>query len=254
MQKRIKAKKYLGQHFLDDLSIAKQIVSLSTSQKANVLEVGPGMGMLTQFIIEKDWIVKVIEIDIDCVNFLIEKYQNSTEIIQGNFLSLDLKKIFDSSFVLIGNFPYNISSPILFRIFENRDSIDEIIGMFQKEIAERIAIKKGKKRGILSVLLQAFYTIEYCFTVHPNAFTPPPKINSGVVKMKRNTRLKLDCDEDLFIKIVKAGFNQKRKLLRNALKTFTFEKNHEIDNLLLKRAEQLSVNQFVKLTQNVQKI
>jgi 16S rRNA (adenine1518-N6/adenine1519-N6)-dimethyltransferase len=154
---------------------------------------------------------------------------------------------------LIGNFPYNISSQILFKAFENRNTITEVVGMFQKEVAERVASLKGKKKGILSVLLQAFYNIEYCFTVDEHVFNPPPKVKSGVIKLVRNTRKKLDCDEKLFIQIVKTGYNQRRKTLRNSLKSFSLEPNSEIDILLQKRAEQLDVEDFIKLTQHVEK-
>ena len=173
------------------------------------------------------------------------------KIVEGDFLKLDLNK-FENNISIIGNFPYNISSQILFKAFDNRDKVTEVVGMFQKEVAERIACIKGKKKGILSVLLQAFYDIEYCFEVDNYLFDPAPKVKSGVIKMKRNSRKKLECDEKIFIKIVKAGYNQRRKTLRNSLKSFTLNSNSEIEILLQKRAEQLDVEEFIFLTKNVQ--
>jgi 16S rRNA (adenine1518-N6/adenine1519-N6)-dimethyltransferase len=173
------------------------------------------------------------------------------KITEGDFLQLNLKEKYLYDFSLIGNFPYNISSQILFKAFENRNQISEVIGMFQKEVAERVACKKGKKRGILSVFLQAFYDIEYCFTVNEDVFTPPPKVKSGVIKLVRNSRKELPVDEQKFKRIVKAGFSQRRKTLRNALKPFTFINESEIANLLPLRAEQLSVDDFIKLTKHV---
>lgn len=249
MHKPIKAKKNLGQHFLIDLIIAEKITSLINPKIQNILEVGPGTGVLTQFIIKKKAKIKLIEIDPDCVNILKKKYRQN--IILDDFLILNINNVFDKPFTLIGNFPYNISSPILSKIYENRDCIAEVIGMFQHEIAERVTCMQGKKRGILSVLIQAFYHVEYCFKVTSENFSPPPKVESGVIKLVRNQRKKLECNEDRFIKIIKSGFNQKRKLLRNALKKFTFEDNGDTRHLLLKRAEQLSVEDFIKLTNYV---
>ena len=166
-------------------------------------------------------------------------------------MQLNLKEKYPYPFSLIGNFPYNISSQILFKAFENRDQIPEVIGMFQKEVAERVACKKGKKRGILSVFLQAFYDIEYCFTVNEDVFTPPPKVKSGVIKLVRNSRKKLPVDEQKFKRVVKAGFNQRRKTLRNALNPLVLINESEIANLLTLRAEQLSVDDFIKLTNHV---
>ena len=172
-------------------------------------------------------------------------------IIEGDFLKLKLEEITKKKISIIGNFPYNISSQILFKVFENRDKITEVVGMFQKEVAERVASIKGKKKGILSIFLQAFYNIEYCFTVNEDVFTPPPKVKSGVIKMIRNERKELECDEKKFIRIVKAGYNQRRKTLRNALKSFSLNSNHEIDELLQKRAEQLDVKDFIIITKNI---
>ena len=173
------------------------------------------------------------------------------KIIEGDFLQLEIDKLYKEPISLIGNFPYNISSQILFKAFENRDQIPEVIGMFQKEVAERIVCKKGKKRGILSVFLQAFYDIEYCFTVNEDVFTPPPKVKSGVIKLVRNNRKELTVDEQKFKRVVKTGYNQRRKTLRNALKPFTLINESEIEHLLHLRAEQLSVDDFIKLTNHV---
>jgi 16S rRNA (adenine1518-N6/adenine1519-N6)-dimethyltransferase len=248
--KNVRAKKHLGQHFLNDTRIAFDITNLLSKNTKNVVEIGPGMGMLTQFLVKKDYITKVIEIDTESVFYLRLNYPKLT-IYEGDFLQLNLKEEYPCNFSLIGNFPYNISSQILFKAFENRNQIPEIIGMFQKEVAERIACKKGKKRGILSVFLQAFYDIEYCFTVNEDVFTPPPKVKSGVIKLLRNKRKELSVDEKKFMRVVKAGFNQRRKTLRNALKPFTLIHEKEIADLLPLRAEQLSVDDFIKLTNHV---
>jgi 16S rRNA (adenine1518-N6/adenine1519-N6)-dimethyltransferase len=248
--KNVRAKKHLGQHFLNDTRIAFDITDLLSKNTKNVVEIGPGMGILTQFLVKKDYITKVIEIDTESVFYLRLNYPKLT-IYEGDFLQLNLKEEYPCNFSLIGNFPYNISSQILFKAFENRNQIPEIIGMFQKEVAERIACKKGKKRGILSVFLQAFYDIEYCFTVNEDVFTPPPKVKSGVIKLLRNKRKELSVDEKKFMRVVKAGFNQRRKTLRNALKPFTLIHEKEIADLLPLRAEQLSVDDFIKLTKHV---
>ena len=248
--KNVRAKKHLGQHFLNDSGIAFDITDLLSKDTKNVVEIGPGMGILTQFLVKKDYITKVIEIDTESVFYLRLNYPKLT-IYEGDFLQLNLKEEYPCNFSLIGNFPYNISSQILFKAFENRNQIPEIIGMFQKEVAERIACKKGKKRGILSVFLQAFYDIEYCFTVNEDVFTPPPKVKSGVIKLLRNKRKELSVDEKKFMRVVKAGFNQRRKTLRNALKPFTLIHEKEITDLLPLRAEQLSVDDFIKLTNHV---
>ena len=248
--RKVKAKKHLGQHFLKDLSIAEDIVNQLTIKKNTILEIGPGMGILTQFLITENIDFHVIEIDKESV-FYLRLHYPELKIIEGDFLKLNLNT-FENNISIIGNFPYNISSQILFKAFDNRDQVTEVVGMFQKEVAERIACVKGKKKGILSVLLQAFYDIEYCFTVDNHLFDPPPKVKSGVIKMKRNNRKELECDEKIFIKIVKAGYNQRRKTLRNALKSFTLNWNDEIEILLQKRAEQLNVEEFILLTKNVQ--
>ena len=248
--KDVRAKKHLGQHFLNDEQIAFNITDLLSEGTKNVVEIGPGMGVLTQFLVKKDFTTEVVEIDTESVFYLRLNYPK-LNVHEGDFLQLQLKEKYPYPFSLIGNFPYNISSQILFKAFENRDQIPELIGMFQKEVAERIVCKKGKKRGILSVFLQAFYDIEYCFTVNEDVFTPPPKVKSGVIKLVRNTRKELTVDEQKFKRVVKTGFNQRRKTLRNALKPFNLINESEIEHLLPLRAEQLSVDDFIKLTNHV---
>lgn len=248
--KNVRAKKHLGQHFLNDEQIAFDITDLLSEGTKNVVEIGPGMGVLTQFLVKKDFTTEVVEIDTESVFYLRLNYPKLS-VHEGDFLQLKLKEKYPYSFSLIGNFPYNISSQILFKAFENRDQIPEVIGMFQKEVAERIVCKKGKKRGILSVFLQAFYDIEYCFTVNEDVFTPPPKVKSGVIKLVRNNRKELTVDEQKFKRVVKTGYNQRRKTLRNALKPFKLINESEIEHLLPLRAEQLSVDDFIKLTNHV---
>ncbi|MDP7567283.1 MAG: 16S rRNA (adenine(1518)-N(6)/adenine(1519)-N(6))-dimethyltransferase RsmA [Flavobacteriales bacterium] len=248
--KNVRAKKHLGQHFLNDEQIAFDITDLLSDGAKNVVEIGPGMGVLTQFLVKKDYKTEVVEIDRESVFYLRLNYPD-LEIHEGDFLQLDLKEQYPYNFSLIGNFPYNISSQILFKAFENRDQIPEVVGMFQKEVAERIACKKGKKRGILSVFLQAFYDVEYCFTVDEHVFNPPPKVKSGVIKLVRNSRKELPVDEKKFKRVVKAGYNQRRKTLKNAMKPFELINENEIADLLALRAEQLSVDDFIKLTNHV---
>jgi 16S rRNA (adenine1518-N6/adenine1519-N6)-dimethyltransferase len=248
--KNVRAKKHLGQHFLNDEQIAFDITDLLSEGTKNVVEIGPGMGVLTQFLVKKDFTTEVVEIDTESVFYLRLNYPKLS-VHEGDFLQLKLKEKYPYPFSLIGNFPYNISSQILFKAFENRDQIPEVIGMFQKEVAERIVCKKGKKRGILSVFLQAFYDIEYCFTVNEDVFTPPPKVKSGVIKLVRNNRKELTVDEQKFKRVVKTGYNQRRKTLRNALKPFILINESEIEHLLTLRAEQLSVDDFIKLTNHV---
>ena len=248
--KNVRAKKHLGQHFLNDEQIAFDITDLLSDGAKNVVEIGPGMGVLTKFLVKKDYKTEVVEIDRESVFYLRLNYPD-LEIHEGDFLQLDLEKQYLYNFSLIGNFPYNISSQILFKAFENRDQIPEVVGMFQKEVAERIACKKGKKRGILSVFLQAFYDIEYCFTVDEHVFNPPPKVKSGVIKLVRNSRKELPVDEKKFKRVVKAGYNQRRKTLKNAMKPFEIINENEIADLLALRAEQLSVDDFIKLTNHV---
>ncbi len=248
--KNVPAKKYLGQHFLKEEDIAFRITNLLHKNTKHVLEIGPGMGALTKFLIKKNIKLETIEIDEDSVRYLNSLYPKLV-VKNEDFLKIDIKTRYSKGISLIGNFPYNISSQILFKIYENKNYINEIVGMFQKEVAERIVCQNGKKRGILSVFIQAFYNTNYCFTVDPKYFIPPPKIQSGVVKFIRNKRRNLNCDENLFIKIVKKGFSQKRKTLRNSLKTFNFENKKEIEHLLNFRAEQLTVDNFIKITNHV---
>lgn len=248
--RHVRPKKHLGQHFLNDKNIAIQITSLLNRTIDHVVEIGPGMGVLTQFLLEKEYKTHTIEIDRESIAYLKLNYPNLI-IHEGDFLKVNLKKEYPFKFALIGNFPYNISSQILFKIFENKDQIPELVGMFQKEVAERIACKKGKKRGILSVLIQTFYNVEYCLTVDKHVFTPPPKIQSGVIKLTRNNREKLPVEEKKFKHIVKTAFNQKRKTLKNALKSLNLIEDKEILDLLTLRAEQLSIDEFIKITQHV---
>ena len=243
-------KKSLGQHFLNDISIAKKIVeSLSPCQ--NILEIGPGTGILTQFLLKKNNNLKLVEIDNESVNFLILELKiNKSIIYNQDFLNLDLSKIFENNnFSVIGNFPYNISSQIVFKIIENRKLIPEMCGMFQYEVAERICENEGsKKYGIISVITQAFYETKLLFEVSNNFFSPPPKVNSAVILLKRKKNLKIDCDEKLFFKIVKLSFQQRRKTLRNSLKQINLSDNLREHIIFDKRPEQLSVDQFVDLT------
>jgi len=248
--KGVRAKKHLGQHFLNNRKIALNITNLLNKKIRNVIEVGPGMGALTQLLIQNNYITYVIEIDIESVSYLRLKYPD-LNIYEGDFLKINLKEQYPFKFSLIGNFPYNISSQILFKVFENRNQITEVVGMFQKEVAERIVCKKGKSKGILSVLLQAFYDIEYCFTVNEDAFTPPPEVKSAIIQLRRNKRDKLYLDDNKFKHVVKTAFNQRRKKLRNALKPLTLENPEEISDLLILRAEQLSVDDFIKITHHV---
>lgn len=251
----VRPKKALGQHFLTDTNICKKIVAQyhNYSGNGNVLEIGPGMGAITRFLLEKpDLQLQVFEIDTDSVNYLSQTFPKlEGKIFSGDFLHYDLKTLFDSNtFAVVGNFPYNISSQILFHCIDYHNQIPEIMGMFQKEVAERIAEKPGsKKYGILSVLLQTYYDIDYCFTVSEKVFNPPPKVKSGVISCKRNKRKTLPVAEHLYKKVVKTTFNQRRKTIRNSLKnivnTQVLPDNHP---LLSQRPEQLSVEDFITLT------
>lgn len=248
----VHAKKFLGQHFLKDENIARQIADSLTATTPHVLEIGPGMGVLTKYLYNKEGLdFHAIEIDRESVAYLHEHYP-TLHVIEGDFLALDLSTLFSEPFAVIGNFPYNISSQILFKVFDNRNCIPEVVGMFQKEVAERVAAKPGSKTyGILSVLLSAFYNIEYLFTVHENVFNPPPKVKSAVIRLRRNDVTSLECDETLFVKVVKIGFNQRRKTLRNALKQLSLPLDAVPVQLLSLRAEQLSVNDFITLTKSL---
>lgn len=254
--KRVRAKKHLGQHFLKDLTIAKAIAdSLSGEGYKNIIEVGPGMGVLTQYLIPKKFITHVIELDQESVRYLKAEYPElSQRIYSSDFLKLNLKEITNQSFALIGNYPYNISSQILFKALEYKDQIPEIVGMFQEEVAERVASEPGnKKYGIISVLLQAYYNIEYLFTVDEHVFDPPPKVKSGVIRLRRNNTKTLDCNEKFFKQLVKQAFSQRRKTLRNALKPLISKSDFD-DPLLKLRAERLSVKDFVYLTNQLERI
>lgn len=251
----VRAKKHLGQHFLTDESIASRIADSLTGLTTHVLEIGPGMGMLTKYLVAKSELdFHVVEIDSESVVYLHDHYPQ-LHVIEGDFLRLDVTTLFQDSFAVIGNFPYNISSQILFKVYESRNQVPEVVGMFQKEVAERVAAAPGSKTyGILSVLLSAFYDIEYLFTVHEHVFNPPPKVKSAVIRLRRNGVTTLDCDEKLFTTVVKTGFNQRRKTMRNALKPLGLALDTLPDDLLLKRAEQLTVADFVLLTQRLQSV
>ena len=252
----VKAKKYLGQHFLTDKNIAKKIVdSLQVaSQYKQVLEVGPGMGILSDYLLQKEeYETSLIDVDLESFQYLEKKYPLlGDRLINGDFLKLDFKDVFPGPFGIIGNFPYNISSQILFKILENRDQVVEVVGMFQKEVAQRCAEKPGSKEyGILSVFLQAYYEVEYLFTVKAGVFNPPPKVLSAVIRLTRNRVEQLECDEKLFWLVVKAGFNQRRKTLRNALSSLINKDEMGNDPMLDLRAERLSVADFVHLTKMI---
>ena len=249
----VRAKKHLGQHFLTDDNIAARIVA-SLKENDNVLEIGPGTGVLTKHLLQiKDFNLKVIEIDRESVEYLLQQYPElNGKIISADFLHYDLKSLFDNHFTIIGNFPYNISTQILFKVLDYRDMVKEVVGMFQKEVAVRIASGPGTKDyGILSVLLKAFYNIEYLFTVNENVFIPPPKVKSAVIRITRNEINKLNCDEKLFFTVVKTAFNQRRKTLRNALSSLQFNADEKLVYLFTKRAEQLRVEEFIFITQHV---
>jgi len=248
----VKPKKQLGQHFLNDKNIASKIVDALDDTTTDLLEIGPGTGVLTDFIIKKDIPgFKIIEIDRESVAFLNEAYPNLKEqLISGDFLKMDLGEVFPGGFSIVGNFPYNISSQILFKVWDYRHQVNEVVGMFQKEVAMRVAAPPGSKTyGILSVLLQAYYDIEYLFTVSEDVFTPPPKVKSGVIRLKRNKVTQLDCNEKFFKTVIKTAFNQRRKTISNSLKSLGF-KNHpeELEHLSKQRPEQLSVAEFIEIT------
>ena len=245
----VKAKKHLGQHFLKDLKIAERIAGIIPEGTKNVLEVGPGMGVLTQFLLKNENInLKAVEIDSESIAYLNTHFPQ-LDLINGDFLKMDLNTIFNGEkFAVIGNFPYNISSQIFFKALEHRDLVEFVGGMLQKEVAERICAPAGNKTyGILSVLLQAFYKTDYLFGVSEQVFIPPPKVKSAVVALVRNQTLTLDCNEDFFVQTVKTAFNQRRKTMRNSLKKFA-ENRPFTDKIFDLRPEQLSFSQFVSLT------
>ena len=250
---KVRAKKHLGQHFLKDLHIAKKIAdTLEGTSYSKVLEIGPGMGVLTQFLLQKDYETFVIEIDTESVQYLQKHFPElENHIIEADFLKVDLTRYFGSdSLAIIGNFPYNISSQIIFKTLDNRERIPEFAGMFQKEVARRITAFPGSKTyGILSVLTQAFYTVEYMFSVPANVFAPPPKVESAVIRMTRKEGYQLPVPEDVFRKVVKTAFNQRRKTIRNSLKSFNLSDKLREDSIFAQRPEQLSVEEFINLTQ-----
>ncbi len=249
---QVRAKKALGQHFLTDLGIAERIADSLEGCNLPVLEIGPGMGMLTQFLLSKSYDTRVIELDKESVSYLKENFpQLEGRIIEGDFLKMDIEDYMPKAqqFALIGNYPYNISSQIFFKLLEYRDQIPFCSGMLQKEVAMRLASPPGKKDyGILSVLLQAWYDVEYLFTVDEHVFNPPPKVKSGVLKMTRNSRTDLGCSEAHFKRIIKTAFNQRRKTLRNSLKAIFGADYDYSDPIFRLRPEQLSVEQFIDLT------
>jgi len=258
--KQVRPKKNLGQHFLTDFSIAKRIAdTVDACPDIPVLEVGPGMGVMTQYLVEKPRPFKVVEIDRESVDYLNEHFPKLRENILGeDFLRMDLRKVFDGQqFVLTGNYPYDISSQIFFKMLDNRDLIPCCTGMIQREVALRMASQPGNKQyGILSVLIQAWYDVEYLFTVEPGVFNPPPKVQSAVIRMTRNKVQHLGCNEELFKRVVKTTFNQRRKMLRVSLKQLLpAESSFFNDNasLLTKRPEQLTIPEFVELTNRIEK-
>lgn len=256
MQHQVKAKKHLGQHFLNDTNIAKKIVDalLEKDNQTPIIEIGPGTGVLTQYLINDVTNFFALDVDKDSIAYLKTTYHFKQEkIIEGDFLQIDLQKLAGKKFNVIGNFPYNISSQIMFKVLEHKQDVNIVVGMFQKEVAERMAEKPGTKTyGILSVLLQAFYDIEYLFTVGPEVFTPPPKVKSAVIRLIRNERKVLSCDEKLFFRVVKTCFNQRRKMIRNSVQPLLG--NRDLTHPYFeKRPEQLSVEQFIELTDFVER-
>ncbi len=244
-------KKNLGQHFLTDLNIAQNIAGALTGvDYQNVLEVGPGMGVLTQYLLQTKHTIHAIDVDNESVNYLNTNFPKlEPNLVFGDFLKCDLTKEFPSPLAIIGNFPYNISSQILFKTIENRNQIPEFVGMFQKEVAERICEPPGSKAyGILSVLTQSFYDTEYLFNVNRFVFDPPPKVASAVLRLRRKETIDLNCDERLYFRVVKTAFQQRRKTLRNSLKTFSLPTNLKEDTIFGQRPEQLGVSDFVRIT------
>ena len=251
----VRPKKHLGQHFLTDMSIAERIASALTGHKdyRQVLEIGPGTGVLTQYLVKADWEVHLIDIDGESIDYLHSHFgELGDRIIEGDFLKDRVEDGLEASFAIIGNFPYNISSQIFFRVLDLRNTVPEVVCMIQKEVADRLVAPPGSKTyGILSVLLQAYYDFDYLFTVKPGVFNPPPKVNSAVIRLRRNERASLDCDETLFKRVVKAGFQMRRKTLRNALKPINLPEPMREDAVLDQRAETLSVDDFIALTNRI---
>ncbi len=251
---RVRPKKHLGQHFLKDTAIAERIVNSLTQHGGyeQVLEIGPGTGVLTQFLVRQpNYELTVIEVDTESVAYLEQHYPN-LPILSEDFLKLRLDTLFETPYAIIGNFPYNISSQIFFRVLDERQRVPEVVGMLQKEVADRLCSPPGNKTyGILSVLLQAYYSVEYLFTVEPHVFHPPPRVRSAVIRLQRNNTTQLACDEVLFRRVVKQGFQNRRKTLRNALKPLNLSPAVQALPVLNQRAEQLSVADFVELTQQI---
>ncbi len=258
MQQKVRAKKALGQHFLKDVSIAQQIAEslVFSENRMPVLEIGPGMGVLTQYLLQNPNIdLTAIELDRESVDYLTVNFPQ-LHLIQDDFLRFDLSVLYpEGQFCVIGNYPYNISSQIFFKVLEYKDRIPCCSGMIQKEVAERLASKPGNKAyGILSVLMQAYYDIEYLFTVHEHVFDPPPKVKSAVIRFTRNSTQKLDCNEVLFKQVVKTAFNQRRKQMRNSLQTLVGKGNPILEDIIFtRRPEQLSVQEFIQLTNLIEK-
>lgn len=261
----VKAKKHLGQHFLTDEDVAEKIGgTLSNVGYENVVEIGPGTGVLTKYLLGKPYHLIALDLDTESIAYLKENFTiehasqinktKSFEVLEADFLKIDVKKLFNGNeFAITGNFPYNISSQIVFKTIENKTLIPEFTGMFQKEVAARICAKEGSKvYGILSVLTQAFYTAEYLFTVKPEVFNPPPKVDSGVLRLVRKNNINLPCNEKLFFTVVKQSFNQRRKTLRNSLKSFNLPDTTTENQIFKQRPEQLSVESFIKLTQLIE--
>ena len=247
----VRPKKHLGQHFLTDLNIAQNIAGALTGvDYQDVLEVGPGMGVLTQYLLQTKHTIHAIEVDNESVDYLNTNFPKlEPNLIFGDFLKCNLAKDFPSPLAIVGNFPYNISSQILFKTIENRKQIPEFVGMFQKEVAERICEPPGSKAyGILSVLTQSFYETEYLFNVNRFVFDPPPKVASAVLRLRRKETIDLNCDERLYFRVVKTAFQQRRKTLRNSLKTFSLSTNLKEDTIFGQRPEQLGVSDFVRIT------
>ncbi|MBC9796747.1 16S rRNA (adenine(1518)-N(6)/adenine(1519)-N(6))-dimethyltransferase RsmA [Sinomicrobium weinanense] len=253
---KVRPKKHLGQHFLNDENIAGKIAdSLTLQGYDSILEIGPGMGVLTKYLLKKEVQTYVVEIDTESVAYLEEHYPGlSGRIISEDFLKYDVRQVLrEGPFAIIGNFPYNISSQILFKMLDMREQVPELSGMFQKEVAERVCEKEGSKAyGILSVLVQAFYEAEYLFTVSEQVFTPPPKVKSGVLRLRRKEDFRLPCNEKLFFNVVKTAFGQRRKTLRNSLKTLGLSDILKEDTIFGQRPEQLSVQDFIRLTQKIE--
>ena len=260
----VKAKKHLGQHFLKDETVAQKIAdTLSFDGYSDVIEIGPGTGVLTKYLLQKEMRLVAMDLDSDSIIYLNHSFplehiklmqgKSTLEVIEADFLKYDLSSLFgEAQFAITGNFPYNISSQIVFKMLEIKEQVVEFSGMFQKEVAQRICEKEGNKTyGILSVLVQAFYDAEYLFTVPPHVFDPPPKVQSGVLRLTRKENFTLDCDEKLFFRVVKAAFNQRRKTIRNSLKTFELSDELRSTTIFDKRPEQLSVEDFIELTKKV---